>query len=155
VEAGLAALYLVWTRYPKAESFALEAKAIFERHLAAADSERVNIVTLLGSIYLEQGRYAEAEPLFRATLAGATPRMAARAHSELAVTALRQGRLDEAESLERKALEIDRHNGSAATALTAAIHNNLADICLGQNRYVEAEQHYREAIEIWESIMGK
>jgi tetratricopeptide (TPR) repeat protein len=152
--AGLAALYLAWTEYPKAESFALQAKATFERNLPAAASERTNILSLLGSIYLEEGRYAESESLFRSTLEGAAPRLSARTYGELAVAALRQNRLDEADSLERKALEID-HQSRVPTPVTAAFHNNLADICLKRNQYVEAEQQYREAIEIWESIVGK
>jgi tetratricopeptide (TPR) repeat protein len=153
--AGLAGLYLAWTEYQKAESFALQAKAVFERSLPAGASDLTNILSLLGSIYLEEGRYAEAEPLFRSTLEGATPRLAARTYSELAVAALRQDRLNDADSLERKALEIDRQGNALPSPMTAAIHNNLADICLNRNRYVEAEQNYREAIEIWESIVGK
>jgi tetratricopeptide (TPR) repeat protein len=155
VSSGLAALYLAWTEYPKAESSALRAKAILEQSLPASHTERTNILSLLGSIYLEEGRYKEAEQVLRSTLENASPRLAGRAYSELAVSALRQDRLDDAESLERKALEMDRQSGALPSPLTAAIRNNLADICLDQKRYIEAEQHYREAIEIWESIVGK
>jgi tetratricopeptide (TPR) repeat protein len=155
VSSGLAALYLAWTKYPQAESAALRAKRILEQSLPAGHTERANILSLLGSIYLEEGRYVEAEQMLHSTLEGASPRLAARAYSELAVSALRQHRLDEAESLEQKALQTDRLSGALPNALTAAIRNNLADICLAQKRYVEAEQHYREAIEIWESIVGK
>ncbi|HEY7391736.1 MAG TPA: tetratricopeptide repeat protein, partial [Bryobacteraceae bacterium] len=119
VASGLAALYLVWTEYPKAESFALQAKAVLEQSLPAGHTERTNISSLLGSIYLEEGHYIEAEQLLRSTLEFAKPRLAARTYSELAVSALRQDRLDDAESLEQKALEMDRQSGALPSPLTA------------------------------------
>jgi tetratricopeptide (TPR) repeat protein len=153
--SGLGSLYLGWQQLGKAESFVLRAQAILEKSLEAGNSERVNNASILGSIYLEQGRYDEAEPLLTAALEHAGPRLATRTYNELAVMALRRHRFDEAESLELKALEMNRHLGGAPGPLTATIIDNLAQIYLLQNRYLEAEQHYREAISIWETTLGK
>jgi tetratricopeptide (TPR) repeat protein len=153
--SGLGALYLAWQELGKAESFALRAQAVLEKRLEAGNPERVNNASILGSIYLEQGRYDEAEPLLRAALEHAGPRLATRTYNELAVMALRRYRLDEAESLALQALETSRQQSSAPGPLTATITDNLAQICLLQKRYVEAEQHYRDAISIWEATLGK
>ena len=153
--SGLGALYLAWQHFPQAESFALKAQAILERQLEAGNTERVNNASILGSIYLEQGRYGEAEPLLRATLDHAGNRLATRTYNELAVMALRRGRLDEAESLANKALDSNSREAAAPGPLTATITDNLAGICLLQKRYVEAEQHYRDAIAIWEGTLGR
>jgi len=153
--SGLGALYLAWQQLPKAESFALQSQAILEQRLDAGNPERVNNASILGSIYLEQGRYDEAEPLLRATLDHAGNRLATRTYNELAVMALRRGRLDEAEWLAKKALETNRREAVVPGPLTATITDNLAEICLLQKRYVEAEQHYRDAIAIWEGTLGK
>jgi tetratricopeptide (TPR) repeat protein len=150
--SGLAALYLVWGDFARAENFALQAKSTFEQRSDAGESERINNTSILGSVYVEEGRYDDAEPLLRAALAAGGPRLATRTYNELAVVALRQHRLAEAESLALKAVESDGVNSH--TPLSAAIRNNLADICLLQERFVEAEQHYREAIAIWEGAMG-
>ena len=153
--SGLASLYLAWQEFAKAESFALRAQAVLGKHLEPGNAERVNNASILGSIYLEQGRYDEAEPLLRAALEHAGPRLATRTYNELAVMALRRRRFDEAESLELRALEMNRQLGGAPGPLTATIIDNLAQICLLEKRYIEAEQHYRDAITIWEATLGK
>jgi Tfp pilus assembly protein PilF len=153
--SGLSALYLAWQQLGMAESFGVRAKAILEQRLEAGNPERVNNTSILGSIYLEEGRYDEAEPLLRATLEHAGNRLATRTYNELAVMALRRNRLDEAESLALQALETNRRLASAPGPLTATITDNLAQICLLQKRYVEAEKHYRDAISIWEATLGK
>jgi Tfp pilus assembly protein PilF len=153
--SGLAALYLAWQEFGKAESFALRAQAILKKNLEPGDAERINNASILGSIYLEQGRYDEAEPLLRAALEHAGPRLATRTYNELAILALRRHRFDEAESLELRALETNRQLAGLPSPLTATIIDNLAQICLLQKRYVEAEQHYRDAISIWEATLGK
>ena len=153
--SGLGSLYLAWQHLGKAESFAVRAQAILDKRLEAGNPERVNNASILGSIYLEQSRYDEAEPVLRATLEHAGTRLATRTYNELAVMALRRHRLDEAESLALQALETNRKLAGAPGPLTATITDNLAQICLLQKRYLEAEQHYRDAIAIWEATLGK
>jgi len=151
----LGSLYLAWQRPDKAESFAVRAQAILEKRLENGNPERVNNASILGSIYLEQGRYEESESLLRTTLEHAGPRLATRTYNELAVMALRRRRFDEAESLALQALAANRRQSEVPGPLTATITDNLAQVCLLQKRYVEAEQHYRDAISIWETTLGK
>jgi tetratricopeptide (TPR) repeat protein len=153
VASGVGALYLVWGDPAKAETFALQAKAVFEHNPAVTQAEQVNNSSILASSYVEEARYDEAEPLLLAVLDHGTPRLVTRTYNELAVVALRRNQLTEAESWAIKALESER--GSEGGPLSAAIRNNLAEICLHQERYVEAEGHYREAIAIWEASVGK
>jgi tetratricopeptide (TPR) repeat protein len=153
--SSLGALYLALQQLDKAEAFAFQAQAIFNQRLDAGDPERVTNSTLLGTIYLEQARYEEAEGLLRATLDHEDKRLAAVTYNQLAVMALRRGHLEEAESL---ALEASKMNGLEAAPsgrMAAAIKGNLAKIRLLQKRYVEAEQNYREAIAISETALGK
>ena len=152
--SGLAALYLVWERTAEAKKFALATKATFES-VHAPESERINNLSILASIYVQETYYDEAEPLLRAVLENANPRLLARTYNELAVIALRRQRFEEAESFALKALEAEEQSAGSGAPMSAGIRNILADIDLHQGRYVEAEQHYREAIAIWESRLGK
>ncbi len=153
--SGLAALYLMRGELPKSETLALQAKAIFEHNPNASDTERLNNLSVLGSVYVEESQYDQAEAILKTILQGADSRMAARTYNELAVIALRRGRLAEAEALALQALASESQSANSGGPLEAAILNNLADICLRQKHYVEAEQHYREAIAIWEGSLGK
>jgi len=152
---SLGAVYLALQQLHKAEAFALQAHTIFNQRLDAGDPERVTNGTLLGTIYLEQARYEEAEALLRATLEHADKRLAAVTFNQLAVMALRRGRLEEAESLALQASEMDRLEAAPSGQMAAAITGNLAKIRLLQKRYVEAEQNYREALAISETALGK
>jgi tetratricopeptide (TPR) repeat protein len=152
---GLGALYLAWQQLDKAETFALQAQAIFSQRLDAGDQERVSNSALLGTIYLEQARYEEAEVLLRAILDHADKSLAAVTYNQLAVMALRRGRLEEAESLALEASAMNRLEAAPSGRMAAAITGNLAKIRLLEKRYVEAEQNYRDAIAISETALGK
>jgi tetratricopeptide (TPR) repeat protein len=153
--SGLGALYLALQQLDKAESFAFQAQAILDQRLDAGDPERVTNSTLLGTIYLEQARYEEAEGLLRATLDHEDKRRAAVTYNQLAVMALRRGRLEEAESLALGASKMNRLEADPSGRMAAAITGNLAKIRHLQKRYVEAEQNYRDAIDISEAALGK
>ena len=153
--SGLGALYLALQQLDKAESFAFQAQAIFNQRLDAGDPERVNNGARLGTIYLEQARYEEAEVQLRATLDHADKPLAAVTYNQLSVMALRRGRLEEAESLALEASAMNRLEAAPSGRMAAAITGNLAKIRLQQRRYVEAEQNYRDAIAISETALGK
>jgi len=153
--SGLGALYLALQQLDKAKSFAFQAQAIFNQRLDAGDLERVTNGALLGTIYLEQARYEEAEVQLRATLDHADKRLATVTYNQLAVMALRRGRLEEAESLALEASELNRLEPAPSGRMAAAITGNLAKIRLQQRRYVEAEQNYRDAVAISETALGK
>ena len=72
----------------------------------------------------------------------------------LATAALREGDLERAEELNRKALSVTRE--LSGNGLSAAIyHSNLASIYAAQNRSAEAESHYRTALAVTEQALGK
>jgi tetratricopeptide (TPR) repeat protein len=153
--SSLGALYLALQQLDKAEAFAFQAQAIFNQRLDAGDPERVTNGTLLGTIYLEQARYEEAEVLLRAALDHADKLLAAVTYNQLAVMALRRGRLEEAESLALEASVMNRLEAAPSGRMAAAITGNLAKIRLLEKRYVDAEQNYRDAVAISETALGK
>jgi tetratricopeptide (TPR) repeat protein len=152
--SGLGAVYLALQQLDKAEAFALQAHAIFNQRLDAGGPERVTNGALLGTIYLEQAGYEQAEALLRATLVHADKTLASVIYNQLAVIALRRGWLEQAESLVLEASEMNRLEAAPSGRMAAAIKGNLAKIRLLQRRYVEAEQNYRDAIAISETALG-
>ncbi len=108
----------------------------------------------LARLYLRQGRYSEAEPLFvrslwiRKTELGDRCTETASSLDNLAELYLSQGRYQEAEPLFAEALDIRKaelgdHHLDTATSL-----NNLAVLYELQGRYDEAEPLHTEALEI-------
>ncbi|MBV9505128.1 MAG: tetratricopeptide repeat protein [Acidobacteriia bacterium] len=149
--SGLGALYLSWGQVAKAEKFALQAQTILAGQLEEGHTERVNNSSILASVYAEERRYAEAEPLLQAVLAHADDHLLARTYNDLAVLALRQNELSKAEALALKA----RESVAAGLPFAAVILTNMGQICRLEGRYIDAEKHYREAIEIWEHSLGR
>ena len=152
--SSLAALYLVWDQFPKAESYAVRADAIFSALSEARARDQVNNWRILSSVYLELGRYEEAKARLKEILSDPGEPLAPGAYNELAVIALRQNQPEEAESLARRALESADQRLPAAHPDRGAILNSLAQACRLQKRYEEAEKHYREAISAWTASVG-
>ena len=114
----------------------------------------------LATIVQEQGRYSEAEALFRKALETALttfgedhPNYAKRLNN-LALAVQLQGRYSEAEGLYRQALETTRVTIGAGHPNTATYLNNLATVVRAQGRYSEAEAIYRQALEIDRATIG-
>ena len=114
----------------------------------------------LAGLYLDQGRYSEAEPLYsralqlRKAALGARHPDTATSQNNLALLHHLQGRYSEAEPLYVEALEIrkvelgDRHPDTATSL------NNLAGLYELQGRYSEAEPLYGQALEICRAELG-
>ncbi|HET9225433.1 MAG TPA: tetratricopeptide repeat protein [Thermoanaerobaculia bacterium] len=109
-----------------------------------------DVLTRLGGYLYGKGLYAEAEPLFRSSLA-IEKRISGRNHSSVAVrlanlaVLLREsGRPAKAEPLMRKALEITRTHGTPLH-LSKQI-NGLALILMDRKEWAEAEELLREAL---------
>jgi tetratricopeptide (TPR) repeat protein len=101
---------------------------------------------LVGGVLVEQGRYVEAEPRFRASLAeGYAPAQAA-----LADLFRRQGRGGEALSALRETVRAQPSNSAA--------HRGLAVALAEDQQFPEAEKEFRAAIALdpndWESLTG-
>ncbi|NNF15032.1 MAG: serine/threonine protein kinase [Gemmatimonadetes bacterium] len=137
------------------------ARPLLDSALAGADrhgdvDERASIRATLGELYLAEGRYAEGEVTAREELElrqGASPGGStdlATALTNLAAFVNNQGRYEEAESLLREGLAMDRRLG--ATENVAADLNNLGVLLRNQGRYDEAIEALSESTELRRSI---
>jgi tetratricopeptide (TPR) repeat protein len=103
---------------------------------------------------MKQGRYSEAEPLYRRALAireeqlGATHPSTATCLNNLATLSMKQGRYSEAEPLYRRALAIREEQLGATHPNTAQSLNNLAMLSMEQGHFQEAAPLMRRAATI-------
>ena len=114
----------------------------------------------LGYMYSSQGRYAEAEPLFKQALAlrqellGDRHPDIATSLNNLALLYKSQGRYEEADPLFKQALALrqellgDRHP-DVATSL-----NNLAALYQSQGRYAESEPLFKQTLALMQELLG-
>jgi hypothetical protein len=144
----LALLYREQGDVAKAESYALRAAPML------GEPERASNRQLLASIYLQQHRYRQAEPLLLADAASTDGRTALTAYLNLAAGALLQGQYVETGGYARRALELARRTLPENHPAIATALGDLAQACRFQSQYVEAERDYREAIAIWEETLG-
>ncbi len=114
----------------------------------------------LAALYKNQGRYAEAEPLYKRALAiyekklGPDHPDTGISLNNLAGLYKNQGRYAEAEPLYKRALAIDEKKLGPDHPDTATSLNNLAGLYDGQGRYAEAEPLYKRALAIKEKKLG-
>lgn len=140
-------------RYKRALSIYDHAVETNENHMAF-DYRIVTPLQNLANMYRRQGRYGEAEGLYRKVIAietqlnGAGYSNVARALNNIGILNRLQGRLEEAEKLERQALAIAETAAGADSPLVGFILNSLAFTNQSRGRYDEAELLYRRALEI-------
>ena len=108
-----------------------------------------------------QGKYAEAEPLYRRSLAirkqrlGTEHPLVATSLNNLALLLDAQARYAEAEPLSRRALVIDEKALGTGHLDVASDLNNLAALLQAQGKYAEAEPFYRRSLAIREKLLGR
>ncbi|HKQ15192.1 MAG TPA: serine/threonine-protein kinase, partial [Steroidobacteraceae bacterium] len=151
-QAGL----LLWLDdLPAAERTARQAVEIYSI-LPELHPERLGADVTLGETLREQRKFAEAAAIFDTVLTayrqiyGENHHKTADALDSLARIAFDQGRLAEAEKLERQSLEFDIKAGRAKLAGTAGTRTVLAAIQLERGAYVEAESQLRAALALLE-----
>jgi CHAT domain-containing protein/Tfp pilus assembly protein PilF len=117
-------------------------------------------VNNLAGLYWSQGRFGEAEPLFRRALE-TRERVLGPEHpgtlgslNNLAGLYERQGRYGEAETLKRRGLEASERVLGPEHPQTLISVNSLAGLYESQGRYGEAEPLYRRALETRERVLG-
>ncbi|MFH1220671.1 MAG: CHAT domain-containing tetratricopeptide repeat protein [Candidatus Eisenbacteria bacterium] len=115
---------------------------------------------ILASLYYVQGRYSEAEPLYKHALAifekvlGPDHPNVAHCLNNLAVLYYAQSRYSEAQPLYKRALAIfDEALGPEHPDVAGSL-NNLASLYRDQGRYSEAEPLYERSLAIWEKALG-
>lgn len=125
------------------------------------DPDTLISVTNLGHLYLEQRRYADAEPLFARALA-ANERVLGKEHPNtlifvngLGYIYLKQGRYADAEPLLVRELEATERQLGKEHRLTLLNVNNLGVFYKVQRRYAEAEPLHLRALAAGERVLGK
>jgi tetratricopeptide (TPR) repeat protein len=114
----------------------------------------------LANLYYSQGRYGEAEPLYRRALAISEKQLGknhpdvATSLSNLALLHKSQGRYGEAESLFQRALAIQEQQLGENHFDIATSLNNLANLYQSQGRYGEAESFYQRSLQIRKQQLG-
>ncbi len=144
--------------YPQAEAVAQQGLAIAER-----GSKTEPIITWLdhlASVYGDQRRYADAEPLYKRSLAakektlGANHLDVATGLNNLATLYCFQGRYVDAEPLCNRSLTIREKALGADHPDVATSLNNLASLYRLQGRNVDAEPLYKRSLSIREKALG-
>jgi tetratricopeptide (TPR) repeat protein len=119
----------------------------------------INLVGL-GTLYLFQGRYGEAEPLYLEALKARREVLGPRhpdtliSVAHVAANYYSQGRYREAEPLYREALQSSRELRGARHPYTLINLYNLAELFRAQGRYGKAEPLYREALQSIREVLG-
>ncbi len=132
-----------------------EAKAFGEEDPRFADA-----LNNLAELYKAQGRYAEAEPLYKRSLVilkkvlGPEHPRVALGLNNLAGLYESQGRYAEAEPLYKRSLVIGEKTLSPEHPNVAATLNNLAALYQTQGRYAEAETLHKRSLAIKENSPG-
>jgi len=128
-----------------------------DRHLGPIHDDTLEAKGSLAALYLEQGRYPEAESLYEETIAGYEARRGPRdfdtlgARGSLASLYDSWGRFEEADEIfsEVIAIEVERFGKPAYNTM-----NGLALLRINQNRFDDAEKLLREAIELEVENLG-
>ncbi len=135
--------------------------AVSKCETSAPDSpEFATSLSWLGSAYQSQGRYTEAEPLFKRCLdirekkLGPDHPDVAKSLINLAALFRTQGRYADAEPLFKRSLDIrERKLGPDHPDVAIAL-NNLAFLYQSQGRYADAEPLYKRSLDIREKKLG-
>ena len=143
-----------------AESHLARRLEIYEENLPEDHPDRLDGQFELARVYHRQGRYAEAETLYRTTLEGRR-RVLGDEHSHtvnsmnnLALVYYLEGRNEEAGELWAEALAIDRRLRGSEHPDTLSDMNNLSLAYLQTGRYADAETLLEEALEARRRVLG-
>ena len=138
-----------------------DALSFLEAKLGAEHPLMATSYNTVGLNLNAQGRYDQAEPLFRKCLEirkqvlGEDHPDTTTSYNNLASNLNSQGRYAQAEPLYRKALETRKRVLGDAQPLTALSYNNVASNLNSQARYAEAEPLYRKGLEIHKQALGE
>jgi tetratricopeptide (TPR) repeat protein len=144
----LAVLYRVKGEFLKAESCALGAEAMLPEPARAGNR------IILASIYIEEARFADARRALEPAVAGAKGWFAVAVNAVMAAAALGEEKLEDAERLAGRALDLANVVLPPDDAALVSIWNTMGQVYRLQGRPVEAESSYRKAIEIWTAAKG-
>jgi CHAT domain-containing protein/tetratricopeptide (TPR) repeat protein len=145
-----------------------EAVSLAEQHVALArlqhgekHSEFATALAWLAYVYQDQGRTAEAEPLYKRALdtyekaLGPDNSAVAIALNNLATLYRDQGRMAEAQSLMMRAVAITGKLMGLDHPDVGVVLSNLAELYEAQGRYAEAKPLYQRSLAIRETALGR
>src|SRR5260221_10496888 len=130
------------------------------RELSNQPAVEAELRGLMGKLYEQIGKYAQAEEMERAALAirrrkfGPESREAAASLNDLALKLMVQHKLPEAEKAHAEALAIRRRLLGAEHPDTATSLNDLGAVYRDQGRLTQAEAMAREALRIRQKLFG-
>jgi len=142
-----------------AEQLFQRARADYEALAGPDDTRLASVLYNLAGVSVEQGRYAQAEPLYRTSLEireksfGAAHPLAAEARNDIGFLYLQQGKYKEAEGWLEKAFR-DWESATGFEAYAAVALNNLALLNRLQGRFDKAESLYKQAAAVEEKAFG-
>jgi serine/threonine-protein kinase len=119
-----------------------------------------SIMKQMGRLWMKRGDYVKADSLFRLALDGYARRFGAESMeavgvlNDLGVALKEQYRLEEAETVYRQALAINRRIGEDTLALSVSM-NNLAELYRRMENFPAAESLHRENLALARRIYGE
>src|SRR5437016_900835 len=145
--------------YREAEQLYRKALALLTQVLAPESPEIADCKNTLASVYAAEGRYREAEDLFRQALEAweKTPGRelsVAATLTNLGVALRLQAKYPEAESVQKRSLDLLENLAGSDELRTATSLNNLGELYNAEGRPEEAETYLRRAVAIREKILG-
>jgi tetratricopeptide (TPR) repeat protein/DNA-binding XRE family transcriptional regulator len=146
--------------YGLAEPLFLEALRLWEQQGEPDHAHIVSSLANLATLYMDQGRLAEAEPVYRRALSvhehfvGQEDGSLAYLLQGLAILYFEQGKYAEAEPLFKRVLRTWEQQMGPEHAYVGYPLNNLAILYREQERYGEAEALFKRVLRIWEQQMG-
>jgi len=151
IEDAIAAAYRALGRTDLALPHAQAAMDICERALAKDDPDALATMRELALIYVDQGRFPEAETLQRqlrdrANKLPDNDELALRAEMDLGQSLQREGRLAEAEPLLTHAVELARKSWGADAPITLDVLGMLGQLRMSQGKLPETEAISREIL---------
>jgi CHAT domain-containing protein/Tfp pilus assembly protein PilF len=151
--------YLKAAKYPEGLAQAQRAVSIAERG-GATQKDLAYALIMLANFYSIQGRYADAEPIYKRALAinekvsGVKSPELANTLGNLGSFYEQQGRYAEAEALWKRALAINEVAYSASPYMFTSQLQNLGQLFVKQARYPEAERMLKRSVSIWQASYG-
>jgi len=144
-------------KYNEAEKSYLDAVHEAEKW---GDPRLGKALNFLASVYFDQGRYAEAEPLLQRSIV-ILEKTLGPDHPDVATTLKElfrirrtQSQFVEAEALCHRVIAICQKALGPEHPLLASGLNNLGALYLDQGKFAEAELYFRQALSIWEKAGG-
>ena len=131
-----------------------------DTELAAQPAVQARLLDVVGEVYLNLGRFDDAQPLLerglevRRTILGERHADVAHSTDHLALLHEKRGAYEEAERLNREALSLRRALHGDDHPDVAESLNRLAGLLMHQGRFEAAEPLYRESLAIRQRLLG-